>query len=84
MCRYFKNSLQCITYNDLFTMGHLRHFLAEDCRVHFIHKMDDRRVVAEEGGGNSDEIRFEDLKGSEEFFSHAAKDQNERSAPTTP
>ncbi len=30
-----------------------------------------------EGGGNSNEIRFEDLKGSEEFFTHAAKDQNE-------
>ncbi|MGD9007981.1 MAG: type VI secretion system tip protein TssI/VgrG [Desulfobacteraceae bacterium] len=29
------------------------------------------------GNGNSNEIRFEDLKGSEEFFTHAAKDQNE-------
>jgi type VI secretion system secreted protein VgrG len=29
------------------------------------------------GGGNSNEIRFEDLKGSEEFFTHASKDQNE-------
>ncbi|MFZ1984380.1 MAG: type VI secretion system tip protein TssI/VgrG [Desulfatitalea sp.] len=29
------------------------------------------------GGGNSNEIRFEDLKGSEEFFTHAAKDRNE-------
>jgi type VI secretion system secreted protein VgrG len=28
-------------------------------------------------GGNSNEIRFEDLAGSEEFFTHAAKDQNE-------
>lgn len=30
-----------------------------------------------EGGGNYNEIRFEDLKDSEEFFTHAAKDQNE-------
>jgi type VI secretion system secreted protein VgrG len=30
-----------------------------------------------QGGGNSNEIRFEDLKGAEEFFTHAAKDQNE-------
>ena len=30
-----------------------------------------------DGGGNANEIRFEDLKGSEEFFTHAAKDQNE-------
>jgi type VI secretion system secreted protein VgrG len=29
------------------------------------------------GGGNFNEIRFEDLKDSEEFFTHAAKDQNE-------
>ncbi len=29
------------------------------------------------GGGNYNEIRFEDLKGSEEYFTHAAKDQNE-------
>jgi len=29
------------------------------------------------GGGNSNEIRFEDLKDSEEYFTHAAKDQNE-------
>ncbi len=28
-------------------------------------------------GGNSNEIRFEDLKGKEEFYTHAAKDQNE-------
>lgn len=28
-------------------------------------------------GGNSNEIRFEDLKGEEEFYTHAAKDQNE-------
>ncbi len=30
-----------------------------------------------DGAGNFNEIRFEDLKGSEEFFTHAAKDQNE-------
>lgn len=30
-----------------------------------------------EGEGNFNEIRFEDLKGSEEYFTHAAKDQNE-------
>jgi len=29
------------------------------------------------GDGNANEIRFEDLKGSEEFFTHAAKDRNE-------
>jgi type VI secretion system secreted protein VgrG len=29
------------------------------------------------GNGNSNEIRFEDLTGKEEFFTHAAKDQNE-------
>jgi type VI secretion system secreted protein VgrG len=29
------------------------------------------------GGNNFNEIRFEDLKGSEEFYTHAAKDQNE-------
>ena len=29
------------------------------------------------GDGNSNEIRFEDLMGSEEFFTHAAKDRNE-------
>lgn len=29
------------------------------------------------GGGNFNEIRFEDLKGQEEIFTHAAKDQNE-------
>lgn len=29
------------------------------------------------GEGNFNEIRFEDLKGSEEFFTHAAKDRNE-------
>jgi type VI secretion system secreted protein VgrG len=29
------------------------------------------------GGGNYNEIRFEDLKDSEEFFTHAAKDQKE-------
>ncbi|MEJ2158408.1 MAG: type VI secretion system tip protein TssI/VgrG [Desulfobacteraceae bacterium] len=29
------------------------------------------------GGGNFNEIRFEDLNGSEEIFTHAAKDQNE-------
>lgn len=29
------------------------------------------------GGGNYNEIRFEDKKGSEEVFTHAAKDQNE-------
>lgn len=28
-------------------------------------------------GGNSNEIRFEDLKDKEEFYTHAAKDQNE-------
>ncbi|MBI5896139.1 MAG: type VI secretion system tip protein VgrG, partial [Desulfobacterales bacterium] len=30
-----------------------------------------------DGGGNYNEIRFEDLKGSEEVFTQAAKDQNE-------
>ena len=30
-----------------------------------------------DGGGSYNEIRFEDLKGSEEIFTHAAKDQNE-------
>jgi type VI secretion system secreted protein VgrG len=30
-----------------------------------------------QGRGNFNEIRFEDLKGSEEFFTHAARDQNE-------
>ena len=30
-----------------------------------------------DGGGNYNELRFEDLKGSEEIFTHAAKDQNE-------
>jgi type VI secretion system secreted protein VgrG len=29
------------------------------------------------GGGGSNEIRFEDLKGSEEIYVHAQKDQNE-------
>jgi len=29
------------------------------------------------GGGGSNEIRFEDLKGSEEIYTHAQKDQNE-------
>jgi type VI secretion system secreted protein VgrG len=29
------------------------------------------------GAGNSNEIMFEDLKGSENFFTHAAKDRNE-------
>jgi type VI secretion system secreted protein VgrG len=29
------------------------------------------------GNGNSNEIRFEDLKGKEEFYTHAARDQNE-------
>lgn len=29
------------------------------------------------GGGGSNEIRFEDKKGSEEIFTHAQKDQNE-------
>jgi type VI secretion system secreted protein VgrG len=29
------------------------------------------------GQGNFNEIRFEDLTGAEEFFTHAAKDQNE-------
>jgi type VI secretion system secreted protein VgrG len=29
------------------------------------------------GGNNYNEIRFEDLKDKEEFFTHAAKDQNE-------
>jgi type VI secretion system secreted protein VgrG len=29
------------------------------------------------GRGNFNEIRFEDLTGAEEFFTHAAKDQNE-------
>jgi type VI secretion system secreted protein VgrG len=29
------------------------------------------------GKGNSNEIRFEDLTGKEEFYTHAAKDQNE-------
>ncbi len=29
------------------------------------------------GGGSFNEIRFEDLKGKEEIFTHAAKDQNE-------
>jgi type VI secretion system secreted protein VgrG len=29
------------------------------------------------GEGNFNELRFEDLKGSEEFYTHAAKDQNE-------
>ena len=29
------------------------------------------------GGGNFNEIRFEDLKDAEEFFTHAARDQNE-------
>jgi len=29
------------------------------------------------GGGGSNEIRFEDKKGEEEFFTHAQKDQNE-------
>jgi type VI secretion system secreted protein VgrG len=28
-------------------------------------------------GGNSNEIRFEDLKNEEEFYTHAAKDQKE-------
>ena len=30
-----------------------------------------------DGGGNANEIRFEDLKGSEEFYIHAARDRNE-------
>lgn len=30
-----------------------------------------------DGGGNFNEIRFEDLKGEEEFYTHAAKDRNE-------
>lgn len=30
------------------------------------------------GGGGSNEIRFEDLKGSEEVYIHAQKDQNEK------
>ena len=31
----------------------------------------------QKGGGNFNEIRFEDFKGKEEFFTHAAKDQNQ-------
>jgi hypothetical protein len=38
---------ECIAYGDPAVVGRLRYFLAEDCRVHFVHKMDDRRVVSE-------------------------------------
>jgi hypothetical protein len=38
---------ECIACGDPATIGRLRYFLAEDCRVYFVHKMDDRRVVRE-------------------------------------
>jgi hypothetical protein len=38
---------ECIAWGDPAVIGRLRYFLAEDCRVHFVHKMDDRRVVSE-------------------------------------
>ncbi|MBI5551138.1 MAG: ADP-ribosyltransferase [Desulfobacterales bacterium] len=38
---------ECIACGDPTVIGRLRYFLAEDCRVHFVHKMDDRRVVSE-------------------------------------
>ncbi len=37
----------CLSYGDPAAIGRLRYFLAEDCRVHFVHRMDDRRVVRE-------------------------------------
>jgi type VI secretion system secreted protein VgrG len=36
-----------------------------------------RTSSTKQGRGNFNEIRFEDLTGSEELFTHAAKDQNE-------
>jgi hypothetical protein len=38
---------ECIACGDPAVLGRLRYFLAEDCRVHFVHKMNDRRVVRE-------------------------------------
>ncbi|MFZ1983693.1 MAG: type VI secretion system tip protein VgrG, partial [Desulfatitalea sp.] len=35
------------------------------------------KSASSKNSGNSNEIRFEDLAGSEEFFTHAAKDRNE-------
>jgi len=37
----------CIAYGDPVVIGRLRYFLAEDCRVHLVYKMDDHRVVRE-------------------------------------